>query len=223
MANSTQAELRTKTRDYMVKIDPNGKIWGDDIIDAYNQRAYFQIQKDGNYEWRFNNTYLQQTAVGGQGEYTLPDDFQSFTLLRYNKQYMNPTDKITLEMQNQTFPSTQIPYQYYIYWSKFGLYPLPSDNGNIELFYNKRFPDLSATQDSELPSDFDFAIVAYGTYIAMISVEKQLKAQMAMTDYMQQMDSLRMAYLYNDVRNTRFTYQKKSFFPRQDVIYFDAR
>jgi hypothetical protein len=42
---STLSELRIKSRKE-IKIDPNGKIWGDAEMNDYINDAIFQVQKD---------------------------------------------------------------------------------------------------------------------------------------------------------------------------------
>lgn len=51
---STRSQLRGKLRTEL-KIDPNGKIWSDAVLNQYINTAYFQAQKDGNYKWRAND------------------------------------------------------------------------------------------------------------------------------------------------------------------------
>tara|TARA_R110002012_G_C11524150_1_gene599803 strand:- start:799 stop:930 length:132 start_codon:yes stop_codon:yes gene_type:complete len=42
---STRAKLRSDLRDE-IRIDPNGKMWGDSVLNTYINQAIFQIQKD---------------------------------------------------------------------------------------------------------------------------------------------------------------------------------
>ena len=50
---SSLATLEGKLRD-AVKIDPNDRVWSLSVKDAAINRAYFQVQKDGNFDWPEN-------------------------------------------------------------------------------------------------------------------------------------------------------------------------
>ena len=47
---STLAILQTNTRNTYLKIDPNGKVWSDDVLDYYINRGYERVQQDFGYD-----------------------------------------------------------------------------------------------------------------------------------------------------------------------------
>ena len=51
------------------------------------------------------------------------------------------------------------------------------------MIYRKKLPKITDAQDSILPKDYDEAICLYASYLAMLSVEKQAKANMLMIQF----------------------------------------
>lgn len=170
---TTLIDLRTKLRTEYIRIDPNGKIRSDAVLDGYINRAYFQLQKDWQYKWNENIEDATTTTVGGQQEYGLPTDYIALNLVRYQNQYLTKTDRITLKMENQNNPMVSgTPYQYYLYGGNIGFYPIPSTAMTIDLEYLKKLPKITTSQDSLFPEEFDDAICAYAKYIAFLGNNK---------------------------------------------------
>lgn len=213
-------DLRTKLRTEYIRIDPNGKIWSNSVIDWYINRAYTQIQKDWQYKWRENIEDATTTTVAGQQEYWIPTDYIAVNLVRYNNQYLTKTDRITLKMENQNSPMVSgTPYQYYLYWWNIGLYPIPNTTGTIDLEYLKKLPKITTSQDSLFPEEFDDAICAYAKYIAFMGNNKP-EAMASLWDYQQLMDTLRSSYIYQDTFGTRMTYQRRRWLTQPNVYDF---
>lgn len=203
-----------------IRIDPNGKIWSDAVIDAYINRAYTQIQKDWQYKRRENIEDIIFNTVAWTQEYSLPTDYIALNLVRYNNQYLTETNKITLKMENQNNPMVSwTPYQYYLYGNNIGLYPIPNSTGTIDLEYLKKLPKITTSEDSQFPEEFDDAICAYAKYIAFMGNNKP-EAMASLWDYQQLMDTLRSSYIYQDTFGTRLTYQRRRWLTQPNVYDF---
>ena len=133
---STLTQLRTKLRNEL-KIDPNGKIWSDSDLTNKINVAYFQVQKDWNFEWRENQTNTTESTVVWTQDYALPSDFIRLRLLRYNWQQLYKVDYITLKRKLATFSSWQ-PNKYYLYGSNYWLDPIPDAVWTIDFDYLKK-------------------------------------------------------------------------------------
>jgi hypothetical protein len=198
------ADLRTKFRDEYVKIDPNSKVWSDSVANNYINRSYFQIQKDGNHRRRECQANTTATSVAGTMEYALPSDFLRLRLIRYNGQELGKSDKLALKRENSNFDNQGTPYQYYIYGTNYGLFPTPDAGQTIDIDYLKRLATLTSSQASELPDDFDSAIVEYAKYVAFLSVGKIQEAQIALSDYQFMVNTLVASYIFYDDTNSVF-------------------
>lgn len=213
---STLQDLRIKTRNEYIKIDPSGKIRGDTTLDALINRAYFQVQKDWQHrrpqqqaEYSFNtNQWL--------GEYPLPSDFIKMDIPLYNYNPLSKTEKSTLKkVLNWSFSQWK-PFSYYLFWSNIGLYPVPNTSGTIEIGYMKKLPKLTTSQGSLLPDDFDDAICIYAAYLAFNSVTKIDKASIMRSDYNEILSSLLTSYIYNDM-NINYGYQNTGGYTTSDL------
>lgn len=149
---------------------------------------------------------LTFSTVGGTQLYALPDDFQRVRLLRYNGQKCFPKDIISLKADDPNMNSTGSPYWYYIYGDNIGLYPIPNTTGTMDLEYFKTLPALTTSQDSDLPTDFDDAIMAYAAMRLMRGVGKNDMVASFREQYEDQLNTLRLKYLYDD-QNMMFGYQ----------------
>lgn len=109
---STRAQLRTKLRTE-IKIDPNGKVWNDTTLDQFINSAYFQVQKDGNFNWRENDGNYSFSLTSGTQEYTLPTGFIRTDLVRYAGTELFPTSKVDLKRIYSSFVNGT-PSRYYI-------------------------------------------------------------------------------------------------------------
>lgn len=214
-------DLRTKLRTEYIRIDPNGKIWSNDVLDWYINRAYTKIQKDWWYKWNANIEDATTTTIGGTQEYWLPSDYIALNLVRYQNQYLTKTDRITLKMENQNNPMVSgTPYQYYLYGGNIGFYPIPSTAMTIDLEYLKKLPKITTSQDSLFPEEFDDAICAYAKYVAFLGNNKP-EAMNSLEDYNMLRDDLMLSYIYQDTFGTRFGYQRSRWLTRPDVYDYN--
>lgn len=202
---STLSELRTLTRDNYIKIDPNGKIFGNTVLDSFLNRADFQLQKDWWHKRPQQYANYTVSTVAGTQEYDLPSDFIKLDLVRYNGSELAKASKTDIKRMYATMTSGN-PFAYYIYWTKLWLYPVPNTTGTIDLDYFKKLPTMTSAVDSTFPEDFDDARAAYASYLAFNSVNKPDKAQLMFTDYSMQLNTLLNSYIYQDL-DVSFSYQ----------------
>jgi hypothetical protein len=80
---TSQADLRARARQEYTKIDPNGKIWDDNILDFYVNESYTEIQRAGNYQWK-DCEQLATLTIDGSTMYDLPTDFVKIEDLKVN-------------------------------------------------------------------------------------------------------------------------------------------
>lgn len=196
-----QVDLRA---DYLK--DPNAKIWNNSMVDRALNKGYQQVQKDLTYWERSEMDDTTFSTVSGTQLYDLPDDFQRVRLVRYNGQKCFPKDIISLKAENSSLTATGSPYRYYIYGDSIGFYPIPNSSWTIDLEYFKTLPTLTSSQASELPTDFDDAIMAYAAMRLMRGVGKNDMVQSFREQYEDQLNTLRLKYLYDD-QNMSFGYQ----------------
>lgn len=209
---SSLVDLRTKTREEYIKIDPSGKIWSSSTLDAYINRAYFQVQVDWQHRRPEQYADYSLNTTSGTGEYSLPSDFIKLDVVAYNYQSLVPTDKSALK-KTLNWPFTSgTPYAYYTRGSNLWLYPVPNTTGVVDLEYFKKLPKITSDQDCLLPEDFDDAICLYAAYLAFNSVSKVDKASVMRADYNEAMSTLLNSYIYND-RNIVASYQYGGYTP----------
>lgn len=195
---STLASLITLTREY-IKIDPNARVFSDNTLTNFINRAYFQLQKDWHHEWRQCYDNATTLTIAGTQEYWLPTDFIALNFVSYNNKSLIKSDRIKLKRLDSNNPMTSgTPNMYYLYGGNIWMYPIPNTTGTIDLEYLKRLPTLSSSQDSLFPADFDDAIALYASYIAFKSVNKMDLAQMSLWDYQQVLDTLFYSYISDD-------------------------
>ena len=203
---TTQAQLRTICRNRYIKIDPNAKIWSNDVIDWYLDEWFTQIQGDGGYRWRENMADVQVTGVVNTQEYALPTDFVRVDLIRYNWQPLLPTSKRAIKAYESNF-TYGLPYQYYIYKGYYGLDPIPNQSFTIDFNYFKKLY-LTSSIDSEYPEEFNAAICSWAAYLAFLSVNKADRAAQCLADYEKTLSGLLNQYIYDDI-NISFGYQRQ--------------
>lgn len=213
---SSLQDLRIKTRNEYIKIDPSGKIRGDTTLDALLNRAYFQVQKDWQHRRPVQQADYSFNTVANTGEYPLPSDFIKMNIPLYNYNPLQKTERSTLKkVVNGAFTQWQ-PFSYYIFGSNIGLYPVPNTTGTVDMEYMKRLPKITANQDSLFPEDFDDAICVYAAYLAFNSVTKTDKAAIMRADYNEILSSLLSSYIYNDM-NINYWYQNAGWYTSSDV------
>lgn len=206
------SDLRIKLRAEYIKIDPNGKIWGNTTIDSLLNRAYFQVQKDGGHRRPAQYDSYAINATAGVGEYALPIDFIKMEVPLCDSRALSKTTKSAL-MRSVNGAFTQgTPQFYYIQNTSIGLYPLPQTSSAVNIEYYKRLANLTDSQDSELPEDFDDAICTYAAYLAFNSVSKIDKASVMRADYSEILSTLLSSYIYDDM-NISYSYQNGNYNP----------
>ena len=201
---STRAQLRSKLRTE-IKIDPNGKVWSDSVLNQYINSAYFQTQKDWNFKWRANDGNYTFSLTSGTQEYALPTGFIRTDLVRYNGSNLYPTDKVTLKRQYQSFVNW-IPSQYYLYGSFIGFDVIPNVTGTIDIDYRKQLTAFTADADvSGFPEDMDDLMIKYAAFLAWNSAKgNEQTAQIKLQDYKLMLDTMLASYIY-DISNPRFS------------------
>lgn len=199
------ADFRVDLREDYLK-DPNAKIRNNSMVDRSLNKWYQQVQKDLTYGERDEMDNQTYSTVAGTQRYSLPDDFQRVRLVRYNGQKCRPKDLIELQKENTNLNATGAPYWYYIYGDNMGFYPIPNTTGAIDLEYFKTLPTLTDSQWSELPTDFDDAIMAYAAMRLMRGNGKREMVTSFREQYEDQLNTLRLKYLYDD-QNMQFGYQ----------------
>lgn len=193
--SSTLADLRVSTRETYVKIDPNAKVWSDNILDIYINSAYEKIQKDFQYSMPECETSTTITTIWWVELYAKPSDFIRIIGLYEDTYNLTRTTK----QQTMIAKATESkPSSYYLFWQNIGLYPIPDNAYSIDFLYNRKLPKLTSTQDSELPEEYDELINLYAAYLMLISVEKTQKAASCLGQYILAKDSLFWAIMYDD-------------------------
>lgn len=176
---STLVELRGRARQEYTKIDPNGKIWDNNILDIFVNESYTKFQRATNYDLQENEeTYT--LPITGWSEYSLPSDFVRLEDVKANS---NELKKKSKQDVNCWVSVSDTPSYYYLFKNKIWFYPAPTGSDTIEIIYKKKLPKLTDAVDSELPEDFDEAISLYACYLMCLSVEKVQKAQIVLAQY----------------------------------------
>ncbi len=205
-------DLRAKTRNEYIKIDPAGKIWNNSTLDALINRAYFQVQAEWQHRRPMQYANYSINTVNGTELYSLPSDYIKMEVPTYNYQSLVRTDKSALK-RSLNWPITQgTPYAYYTYGTSIGLYPIPSWSGILDIEYYKKLPRLTESQDSVLPEDFDDAIATYTAYLAFDSVSKNDKSAVMRASYNSIIGTLLQSYISNDM-NMSYSYQRAWYSP----------
>lgn len=215
-ARSTlRADVRTE-----LKKDPNGKIWSDNELNNYINKAYLKVQKDWNFQWRENQANTTFVTVAWTQEYVLPTDLGKILLVRYQGDNLYKTDKISLKRQYSTFVSWK-PSQYYTYWANIWFDVLPDAVWTVDFDYLKRLASFTAdTDESAFNSDFDLAIVKYAAFLAWSSMDgKQSTASSQIQEYQIEIDTLVSTYIFDNMEDLTFGLQRGNrFVTRSNVL-----
>lgn len=190
-----------------LKLDPNNRVWSQDTKETAIQDAYFQVQADWNFWWGECEESTTISAVWWTVEYTLPTDFLQVSLVELNDQKVHKVSKAYVQLRNSTW-WTWKPSNYYIYWNKIWLYPTPDASYTLNMLYRKRLETLSSIVDSEFWVDFDVAIVSYAAYLLFSQIWDP-RQDSKLQKYEQQMNRLKLWYIYKDLNNT-FWYQREN-------------
>lgn len=215
---STLSELRIKSRKE-IKIDPNGKIWGDAEMNDYINDAIFQVQKDWGFKWTQNMANTSYNLTSWTRTYALPTWFISIDIVRYNWTELLMTDKKTVKRQYASFVAWT-PSEFYIDWSNISYNVIPNVTWLIDFDFYKKLTVLSAdTDECAFPEDYDSAIIKYVAYLAWgTSKGSEQTSQIKLQEYSKKVDSLVQTYLYNNT-NLRFsTARRGGGMTRADVL-----
>lgn len=180
-------QLRAKSRDERIKVDRTGKVWSDNVLNSYIQQAYLKLQQDAKFSIRECDWYTQLTITNWLSP--LPSDFMILDDICYNWVSLNRIEKKDL------LSMTDTPSMYYIFWNNFWF---NSATWIVDLYYRKKLPTLSASQDTVVSEDYDDAIVTYVKYLCFMSVGKEQEAMMHLQDYERLKASLLSTYLLYD-------------------------
>ena len=179
--------------------DPNDKIWNTASKNQYINSAYFQIQKDNNFQWRWN---IADTTLASP--YALPSDFVIMDDVIYSNNLIYLIDKIKLRKMYKDLTTTGNPIYYYYSGANIVTYPVTTATLTID--YRKKLTALSADSDViEFPDDFSDAITKYAKYLAWSSPRgNRQSAEEALSDYGQAYATLIGSYGLNDFNNLNF-------------------
>lgn len=205
--NTSLSSLLSKLRREL-RMDKDDKIWNTDEKTDFLNEAYLQVQKDGNYNWQASQGIETQALTAGTQEYSLPTDFIRYDYIQLvdNNEPLRQTTKQNVLRRGTS--SNGRPNEYYIYGGNIGLYPTPDSNYSLQFLYRKRLPTLTDAQGSELPEDFDRAIIKYAAYLAWSSPRGNTPdANAKLQDYEQAIDRLFVQYTLQSTQDLRFTYQ----------------
>lgn len=192
---STLSDLRDMTRNLYLRIDPNWKIRNNSVLDQLINRAYIQVQKDWMDSRKQQQHEYSFSTIGWDNSYSLPSDFLKMSLVKREQQIINPTTK---EQVYHLSSSVWSPVSYYIYNWVLSFYPSPSGSVPVSFLYNKRLPTITSAQNSQLTTDFDYAIACYAAYLWCGGVEKDSKAQRLYSEYQNTISMLKYQYLVTD-------------------------
>jgi len=193
------------------KIDRNDKLWSPETKTMFLNQGLFQVQKDCGFDLRFNHATPEViAAVAGTQEYALPAQFIQMRVVTFDGQTLNKREYEDLIADQIQFVRGT-PYEYYIYGDNIGLNAIPDNAGSLNLYYRKRLLNMSDSQNSQLPSDFDLAIVKYAAYLLWSTPRgNRQTAQEKVTDYEQAMNTIRSTYLYNDTADLTFRNSRRT-------------
>lgn len=189
--------LRSKLRSEL-KIDPNGRIWNDTVLNRAINDAVGQIESDGNYDWHFNNAENNENTVIGQSGYDLPDNFvrlEADTVL-FDSHELYPID-YNFGWKNNYFSTSGTPSSFAIWANKIYLGKNPDQIKTLKYLYKKKQTAMTAdANDSGLPSEFDLPCVKWAAYLCWGTIEgKENKSISSAQDFQEAMKGLFAQYL----------------------------
>lgn len=203
---STLAILRTKLNREL-KIDPNNKIWSLEEKDQAINDAYDQIQRDGEYNWRENQTSTTVSLVANTQEYNLPSDFVRLEAIIIDNYPMHKKNYVDVQRLSNT--SASKPSEYYLYGSKYGFYPKPDSTYTINFIYRKSLPTITSLVDSTFSDSYDRAIAKYAAFIIFSTTRgNEGVANTKLNDYEREINRLRLKYQLQDHSNLSFQFSR---------------
>lgn len=199
--STTLPNLRIKCRTAYLKIDPNAKVWDDNMLDFYLNEWKRQVQYDTFFELPENQATEDYQLIKWVKEYDLPSRFIKTTWVLFNWKELKLSSK-----DKCMWNSEWMPNEYYLYGWKIGFYPTPSTSMTVNMLYCHELNEMSMVIWTELPTDYDDVIVLYATYLMLMSVEKIDKANMVRNQYQNKRDTLFMRFF--DDENLSFNVQR---------------
>jgi hypothetical protein len=189
--------LRSKLRSEL-KIDPNGRIWNDTVLNRAINDSIGQVESEGNYDWHFNNAENSESTVIGQSGYDLPDNFvrlEADTVL-YDSASLRPID-YNFGWKNKYFTTSGTPSSYSVWGDKIYLAKMPDSIKSLQyLFKKKQTAMVADSNDSGLPSEFDLSVIKWAAYLCWSTIEgKENKSISAAQDFQEAMKGLFAQYL----------------------------
>ena len=199
---STLSTLRSKFNND-VSINKSFQQWNSSLVDQFLNQAYYQVQKDGNFDWSENETSSTLTYTSNEAD--LPSDFMVLSIVKAGTSTLSSTNKLSLVNNNADLTNTGSPSQYYLYGGKLGLDKVPTPA--VTIYYKKQLPDMTDVVDSSFPDRFDTAIVKYAAYLAFSTyLPSDPRGQIRLQDYQQAFDSI-FNYQIDD-SSISFSYEK---------------
>lgn len=207
------ATTKQNLRDWLrleLKIDPNGRIWSDAILDRNIEKARTKVQSDGNHDWSFNDGENVENSVAFQATYDLPDDFVRLEegQVRYNNQTVLPGNYSELKATYKDLAQFGQPNYYYLRNNTIGLFYAPNEVKQIDYCYRKKLPFLASDSDETgMPTEFDEAILQYASYLSWGDIQgREDKANQAIQNYLEAIGGLYQQYLNRNDANLSFKF-----------------
>lgn len=179
---STQASLISKARSNIIKIDPQARIFSDTELSTFLNEAQDKIETDMSDDIPEQQVKVNWDISTGTQEYLM-----ATVLPNYKK--INKIDMTQCSI-DEVEEVTGEPNQYTIYWTTLYTNTIPSWSKSVKIFYSKKLPDISSSEDCVLPSEYDLALCYYASYLALNSIEKTQKANDAFGMYQQAINKL---------------------------------
>lgn len=174
---STQAELISLARANVIKIDPKARMFSDTDLSAFLNEAQEVLQTD-----MYDDIPEQQDKATWNISTGTQEYLMSVVLPWYKK-----INKIDMDQCNIDDISDTVwePSRYCIYGTTIYTNTIPSASKTVKIYYSKYLPQITSTVDCVLPREYNFAMVCYASYLALLSVEKTEKARNCYQEYEQ--------------------------------------
>lgn len=190
-----------------LKIDKKNKLWSLPAKERALNNAYFQVQKDMQFKIRECQEQFDIATQGGVREYDLASDFIHVDVVLYNNEEIHETEKTELAVEQRFANNVQgLPNEYYLWGLQIGFDPIPSSAGVCSIYGARKLPKMvTPSQGCVLPEDYNLAIVKYAAYLIWSGPRgNRQTAQEKATDYKQEMNTLKTAYLLRRTRGLRW-------------------
>lgn len=194
---STLQTLRDKLRSE-IKIDPNGRIWSDTVLNRNINSAVSRIQADGNYNWHFCDAENSESTVAAQSAYALPANFARVEegTVTYDTQVMTPVS-YKYVLSASLLDQSGTPMYYSLRGTNMYLVAVPDAIKTLKYGYRKKLTEMSSdATDSGLPSEFDYPVIKWAAYLSWAAIrDGEQKAVAVAQDYQELMKDLFAQYL----------------------------